>query len=63
MLIMFTFILVAIVAGGAGGALSGLKLAASDLGVELAAMMGAFYGLSAALPAAVLAGVFFTFMH
>ena len=40
----------------AAGAASGLKLGADTLGKELAAMMGAFFGPSAALPA-VLVGL------
>jgi hypothetical protein len=42
-------LLLAVVAG----ALSGLKLGAEALGKELAALMGAFYGPTAALPACV----------
>ncbi|MFY8082727.1 MAG: hypothetical protein ACOVN7_03240 [Rubrivivax sp.] len=37
----------------AAGALSGMRLAAEALGKELAAMMGAFYGPTAVLPATV----------
>ena len=36
----------------AAGAASGLKIGAEALGKELAAMMGAFYGPTAVLPAA-----------
>jgi hypothetical protein len=38
------------------GAASGLKIGAASLGKELAAMMGAFFGPTAALPA-VLVGL------
>lgn len=37
----------------AAGAASGIKIGAEALGKELAAMMGAFYGPTAVLPAAV----------
>ena len=40
----------------AAGAVSGLKIGAEALGKELAAMMGAFFGPAAALPA-VLVGL------
>jgi hypothetical protein len=36
------------------GAASGMKIGAEALGRELAAMMGAFYGPTAALPAVLL---------
>jgi hypothetical protein len=36
------------------GAASGVKIGAEALGKELAAMMGAFYGPTAALPAVLL---------
>jgi hypothetical protein len=38
----------------AAGAASGMKIGAEALGKELAAMMGAFYGPTAALPAVLL---------
>lgn len=38
----------------AGGAITGMKIGAEALGKELAAMMGAFYGPTAVLPAAVI---------
>lgn len=37
----------------AAGAISGMKIGAEALGKELAAMMGAFYGPTAVLPAVV----------
>lgn len=44
----------ALVVAVAAGAASGVKIGAEALGKELAAMMGAFYGPTAVLPAAVL---------
>jgi hypothetical protein len=52
------FIIVVTAAGLAGGAVSGITLAAKDLGHELAALMGAFYGLTVALPTALVAGAY-----
>ena len=49
-------LLLALVLALAAGAASGLKIGADALGKELAALMGAFYGPTAALPA-VLVGV------
>lgn len=50
---LLLFLLIIFAAGVAGGALGGVKLAGADLGKELAALMGALYGGSLALPAAV----------
>jgi hypothetical protein len=50
---LFSLFLLALVLALAAGALSGMKLAAEALGKELAAMMGAFYGPTAVLPATV----------
>jgi hypothetical protein len=47
---------IAFVAAMAGGALAGLRLAGKDLGAELAALMGAMFGPTAAVPA-VLVGL------
>lgn len=49
-------LLLALVLALAAGAASGLKIGADALGKELAALMGAFYGPTAALPA-VLVGL------
>ena len=49
-------IVLAFVLALAAGAASGLKIGAEALGKELAAMMGAFFGPTAALPA-VLVGL------
>lgn len=50
------WLFVAFVLSMAGGALAGMRLAGKDLGNELAAMMGAMFGPTAAVPA-VLAGL------
>ena len=42
--------LVAFVLAAAGGALMGLKIGGKDLGNELAAMMGAMFGPTGAVP-------------
>jgi hypothetical protein len=59
-MLVLLFLTLAIAAGAAGGALSGLTLAGKDLGNELAAMMGAFYGLLPVFPAAVAVALYFT---
>ncbi|MFC4252986.1 hypothetical protein [Sinimarinibacterium flocculans] len=46
----------AFIAALAGGALAGLKLAGKDLGNDLASLMGAMFGPTAAVPA-VLVGL------
>lgn len=48
------WIVMALLLAGAAGAASGLKIGADALGKELAAMMGALFGPSAALPAVLL---------
>ncbi len=55
-------LVLALVLALAAGAVSGLKIGADALGKELAALMGAFYGPTAVLPAAVigLAVLYFT---
>lgn len=50
------WVLMAFVLSMAGGALAGVRLAGKDLGNELAAMMGAMFGPTAAVPA-VLVGL------
>jgi hypothetical protein len=50
------WLLIAGLVAMAGGAVAGIRLAGKDLGTELAAMMGAMFGPTAALPA-VLAGL------
>ena len=47
-------IVLALVLARAAGAASGVKIGAEALGTGLAAMMGAFFGPTAALPAVVL---------
>ena len=49
-------LLAAFVLSMAGGAVAGVRLAGKDLGNELAAMMGAMFGPTAAVPA-VLVGL------
>jgi len=46
-----------------GGALTGTRIAAEFLGKELAAMMGAFFGPAAVLPAAILAIAVFAWLR
>ncbi len=50
------WVVLALLLAGVAGAASGLKIGAEALGKELAAMMGALFGPSAALPA-VLVGL------
>lgn len=38
----------------AGGAMTGMKLAAKDIGYELSALMGAMYGATGAVPGILL---------
>ena len=55
-LTVLALIALAVVLSMAAGAASGMKIGAEALGRELAAMMGAFFGPTAALPA-VLVGL------
>ena len=52
------FMLVVVLAGAAGGALTGTVIGGKDLGAQVAGMMGAFYGLTATIPAAVLFAIY-----
>lgn len=61
MLLTLLLVVVVIVAGAAGGALSGLIIGGKDLGKQLAGMMGAFYGLTSTVPAAVAVALYFIF--
>jgi hypothetical protein len=45
--------LAAVLAGAAGGAATRVKLGGQAMGNEIAAFMGAFFGLAAVVPAAV----------
>ena len=54
--------LVAALLATAGGAAAGVKLAGKDLGVPLAAMMGAMYGPLAAAPAVLLGLIILRFI-
>lgn len=47
--------LLAAVCGTAGGAATGIKIGGQAMGNEMAALMGGFFGLSAVLPAAIVA--------
>lgn len=49
----FGLLLLALLLALIGGAASGLKIGAEALGRELAALMGAFFGPTAVLPAVV----------
>jgi hypothetical protein len=53
LLTLIGLLALALVLALAGGALTGLKIGADALGKELAALMGAFFGPTAVLPAAV----------
>lgn len=46
-----------------GGAASGLKIGAEALGKELAALMGAFFGPTAAVPAVLIGLAIFYFLR
>ena len=46
-----------------GGAASGLKIGADALGKELAALMGAFFGPTAAVPAVLIGLAVFYFLR
>lgn len=48
-------LLLAVLAGAAGGALSSMYIGGEYMGKELAALMGSFYGPIAALPGIVIA--------
>ena len=55
-------LLIAIIVGGAG-AIGGLKIGAADIGKEMAASMGAFFGPLAALPGVLLALIILKLIH
>ena len=56
-------LLLALVLALAAGAASGLKIGADALGKELAALMGAFYGPTSALPAVLVGLVILYFVR
>lgn len=60
---LLSLFLLALVLALAAGAISGMKIGAEALGKELAAMMGAFYGPTAVLPAAVVGLVILYFVR
>lgn len=49
------FALIIVITGAVGGALSGARIGGKDVGHSLAAMMGVCFGLSATVPAALVA--------
>lgn len=49
--------LAAFVAGAAGGAATGVRIGGAAMGNETAALMGGFFGLSAVVPAALVAAL------
>jgi hypothetical protein len=49
--------LAAVLAGAAGGAAAGVRIGGAAMGNDIAALMGGFFGLSAVVPAAVIAVV------
>lgn len=53
---ILVWLVAAVLLSMAGGAVAGIRLAGKDLGNELAAMMGAMFGPTAAVPA-VLVGL------
>ena len=54
--------LIAFLLAAAGGALTGLRLAGKDLGNELAAMMGAMFGPTGAVPGVLLGLIILAFV-
>lgn len=55
MLMMLLMWVGATLASAAGGALTGMKLAGEHMGHQMAALMGAFFGMSTVVPAALVA--------
>ena len=56
------WLLIALIAALAGGAVGGILVGGKHMGNELAAMMGAFFGPIAAIPGIVLGLVILVFM-
>jgi hypothetical protein len=50
---LMELVLLAVLVAGAAGAVAGAQLGGKDLGYGLAAMMGSFFGPTAAVPAVV----------
>lgn len=48
------FCFLSVLVGMAGGALGGIKVGGAALGNSMAAMVGAFFGVTAALPSTIL---------
>lgn len=59
---IFLLTLLAALLAVAGGAVAGMKLAGKDLGLPLAAMMGAMFGPLAAVPGILLALIVLRFV-
>ncbi len=55
MLTILMFLLAAAAAGAVGGAATGVKIGGEAMGNQTAALMGAFFALSAAVPGAIVA--------
>lgn len=54
-LTVLIWVLIGVPLGFGGGAIGGLLVGAKDIGSELAAMMGGFYGVVIAMPGIVIA--------
>ena len=59
---MWSYFLVAILAGLLGGSIGGVLIGAKHMGTQLAALMGAFFGPIAALPGIVIALIIIAFV-
>ena len=55
-------LLLALIVGACAGAAGGLKIGAADLGKEMAASMGAFFGPIAAVPGVLIALIILKFI-
>ena len=53
------YILLALIAGAAGGAVGGILVGGKDLGNDVAGMMGSLYGPVAAVPGVIIAMILF----
>ena len=56
-------LLIAVIVGAGAGAIGGLKIGAADIGKEMAASMGAFFGPLAAVPGVLLALIILKLIH
>lgn len=55
MLTFLIYVCCAALAGALGGAAVGIKIGGEAMGNEMAALMGGFFGLSAVVPASIVA--------